>query len=570
MTMIVIPKEVMEREKRLAATPDTVQKIKKKGFNVAIEDQAGQDAGFSNDDYIKAGADIWSKQDIWGKGDLLFKINPPTLDEVAMLKEGGELISFIWPASNQDLLNALAEKKATVLAMDCVPRISRAQKLDALSSTSNITGYRAVLEAAYNFGSFLGMQSTAAGKIKPATVFVIGAGVAGLAAIGAARAMGAQVKAYDVRSAARDQVESMGAEFVEVNMNEAGEGQGGYAKEMTPAFYEAQRVLFEALAPELDIVITTALIPGRPAPKLWTEKAVRSMKAGSIVVDLAAERGGNCALTVPNEMVIENGVKIIGWTDLASRLAPTASQLYGMNLVHFLDEIKSKETEGIVEYNLKDVIVRSSIVLHQGQITWPPPPLSELDPNSQPKEMKATDAAAVKPAQTEVKVEVPAPVQAPVQSKTETKSKPKSGHGHGKKEVVASPPLFSIAGFDVSRKILTCFVLSILWLLMLIQADQSAISVPAKNFLNHLTVFALSCFIGWQVIWNVTPALHTPLMSVTNAISGIILVGGILQATGDTISSASILGAIATALAMINIVGGFAVSQRMLEMFKKD
>jgi NAD(P) transhydrogenase subunit alpha len=275
-------------------------------------------------------------------------------------------------------------------------------------------------------------------------------------------------------------------------------------------------------------------------------------------------------------MVIENGVKIIGWTDLASRLAPTASQLYGMNLVHFLDEIKSKDTEGTVEYNLKDVIVRSSIVLHQGQITWPPPPLSELDPNSQPKEMKATDAA-VKPAQTEVKAEIKAEIKAQVsapavQNKTETKSKAKSGHGHGhgKKEVVVAPPLFSIAGFDVSRKILTCFVLSILWLLMLIQADQSAISVSAKNFLNHLTVFALSCFIGWQVIWNVTPALHTPLMSVTNAISGIILVGGILQATGDTISSASILGAIATALAMINIVGGFAVSQRMLEMFKKD
>jgi NAD(P) transhydrogenase subunit alpha len=491
---------------------------------------------------------------------------------VTLLKEGGELISFIWPASNTTLLNALAEKKATVLAMDCVPRISRAQKLDALSSSANITGYRAVLEAAYHFGSFLGMQSTAAGKIKPATVFVLGAGVAGLAAIGAARAMGAQVKAYDVRSAARDQVESMGAEFVEVNMKEAGEGQGGYAKEMSAAFYDAQRALFEGLAPELDIVITTALIPGRPAPKLWTEKAVRSMKAGSIVVDLAAERGGNCDLTVANEMVVENGVKIIGWTDLASRLAPTASQLYGMNLVHFLDEIKSKETEAKVEYNLKDVIVRSSIVLHQGQITWPPPPLSELDPNAQPKEMKAAEPAKNE-VNTEVKTEVKvsAPVAVKTEVKVETKSKPKShGHGHGKKEVVAAPPLFTIAGFDVSSKILTFVILSFLWLLLLIQADQSTISASAKNFLNHLTVFALSCFIGWQVIWNVTPALHTPLMSVTNAISGIILVGGILQATGESISSASILGAIATALAMINIVGGFAVSQRMLEMFKKD
>ncbi len=566
MTMIVIPKEVMEREKRIAATPDTVQKIKKKGFNIAIEENAGLTAGFSNELYIEAGAEIWSKEDIWGKGDLLLKINPPTLEEVATLKEGAQLISFIWPAANQELVDALAAKKATVLAMDCVPRITRAQKLDALSSTSNITGYRAVLEAAYHFGSFMGMQSTAAGKVKPATVFVIGAGVAGLAAIGAARALNAQVKAYDVRSAARDQVESMGAEFVEVNLKESGDGQGGYAKEMSQAFYDAQRVLFESLAPELDIVITTALIPGKPAPKLWTANAVRKMKPGSVVVDLAAERGGNCELTQPNLLVEENGVKIIGWTDLPSRLAPTASQLYGMNLVHFLDEIKSKEKEGTVEYNMKDVIVRSSIVLNQGDLTWPPPPLSELDPHSAPKEMKA-----VEPVKQEVKVEVKVEAPVKVEVKVEAPKPKKSGHGHGsKKEQEPQKPLFTLLGLDVTKGAAIFLVCAVLWLFMLINANQGPVDTAVKNFLNHLTVFALSCFIGWQVIWNVTPALHTPLMSVTNAISGIILVGGILQATGDTVSTAGILGAIATALAMINIVGGFAVSQRMLEMFKKD
>lgn len=565
---IGIPVETMEGERRVAATPNTVQRLIKRGFEVAVASGAGEKARFSDTSYREVGAEIWSAEQIWADADLILKVCPPSVEEARSIREGAALMSFLWPAENAELIEIFKERNVTSIAMDCVPRISRAQKLDGLSSMSNISGYRAVIEAASHFGSFFSAQFTAAGRVDQARVLVIGAGVAGLAAIGAAKGLGARVRAFDVRAAAREQVESMGAEFVEVDMSESGEGEGGYAKEMSEAFIEAEMALFRRLAPETDIVITTALIPGRPAPKLWMDDALDLMKPGSVVVDLASERGGNCTQTAPGEVIDYNGVTIIGYTDMPSRLAPTASQLFGMNFVHYLKDIESGEGE--VNFDLEDVIVRSSIVTHQGEVLFPPPPLSELDPSSVSKEMKP---AAEAPAAAPSAEATPAAQVTPVAKATSTPKPKKKGHGHGHSAKPAAPSaldkeLFRLNNMPVSRRLAMWAVIGVIWVIALLKAPAEGASPATINFLNHLSVFALSCFIGWQVIWNVTPALHTPLMSVTNAISGIILVGGMLQAHGD-LSSSSVVGGLAVLLAMINVVGGFAVTERMLKMFKK-
>lgn len=543
---IGIPLETADGERRVAATPDTVQKLKKLGFDIMVSTGAGDRASYRDHAYEAAGAEIVDHATVWSTADLLLKVAPPSIEEAKALKPGAIFMGLLWPAENSELVEAFKEGEVSAIAMDCVPRITRAQKLDARSSMSNIEGYRAVIEAAYNFGSFFSGQFTAAGKVNPAKVLVVGAGVAGLAAIGAARGLGAQVMAFDVRAAAREQVESMGAEFLEVEIQESGEGDGGYAKEMSEKFTEAQMALFKSLASDVDVVITTALIPGREAPKLWRSEAVAEMKPGSVVVDLAAERGGNCDATVKGEMTVtENGVKVLGYTDLTSRMAPTASQLYGMNFVHYLRDIKSGDGE--VELDLADVVVRSSIVTHQKEVLYPPPPLSEIDPSSVSKEMKPASES-----KTEAKTETTAPVSTPTPAAS-TESSDSVG-------TVSS---------EFSTKQIIISAAAILWIFLLISADKGEASASTQAFLNHLTVFALSCFIGWQVIWNVSHALHTPLMSVTNAISGIILVGGMLQAHGTELNAASIFGGLAVLLAMINVVGGFAVTQRMLAMFRK-
>ncbi len=547
---IGIPLETAEGERRVAATPDTVKKLKKMGFEIMVSAGAGARASYRDELYEAEGAEITDHATVWSTADLLLKVAPPSLEEAKAMKSGSVFMGLLWPAENEALMTAFKEAGVSAIAMDCVPRITRAQKLDARSSMSNIDGYRAVVEAAYHFGSFFSGQFTAAGKVNPAKVLIVGAGVAGLAAIGAARGLGAQVLAFDVRAAAREQVESMGAQFLEVEIEESGEGEGGYAKAMSERFTEAQMALFKSLAPDLDVVITTALIPGRDAPKLWLSEAVAEMKAGSVVVDLAAERGGNCDATVKGELITtDNGVKVIGYTDMASRMAPTASQLYGMNFVHYLRDIKSGEGE--IELDLSDVVVRSSIVTHANELLYPPPPLSELDPSSVSKEMK--------PAQAEAK-------------KVESKASPAPKSSHTPvtpvAETSADDSTPNVIG-DFGWKQVLISVATVLWIFLLMRSTPEAASESTRVFLNHLTVFALSCFIGWQVIWNVSHALHTPLMSVTNAISGIILVGGMLQAHGTELNTASIFGGLAVLLAMINVVGGFAVTHRMLAMFRK-
>ena len=547
---IGIPLETAEGERRVAATPDTVKKLKKLGFEVMVSAGAGDRASYRDELYEEVGAEIADHATVWSSADLLLKVAPPSLEEAKAMKSGSVFMGLLWPAENEALMEAFRDGGVSAIAMDCVPRISRAQKLDARSSMSGIDGYRAVVEAAYHFGSFFGGAFTAAGKVNPAKVLIVGAGGAGLAAIGPARALGAQVLAFDVRAAARDQVESMGAQFLEVEIEESGEGEGGYAKEMSERFTDAQMALFKSLAPDLDVVITTALIPGRDAPKLWRSDALAEMKAGSVVVDLAAERGGNCDATVKGELITtDNGVKVIGYTDMASRMAPTASQLYGMNFVQYLRDIKSGEGE--IELDLGDVIVRSSIVTHNNELLYPPPPLSELDPSSVSKEMKSAPSDASK-------VESKATKTAPVTQPTPTPAP----------SVSSSDDAANVIG-DFGWKQVSISIATVLWIFLLMRATPEAASESTRVFLNHLTVFALSCFIGWQVIWNVSHALHTPLMSVTNAISGIILVGGMLQAHGSELNTASIFGGLAVLLAMINVVGGFAVTHRMLAMFRK-
>jgi len=527
--MIGVPKETAAGEKRVATVPEVVEKLIKLGFTVAVESGAGDAANFSDETYRTAGAQIVDNAaTLWATSDIVFKVRGPSVAEVGLLREGGTLVSFIWPAQNPEMLQQLAARKATVLAMDSVPRISRAQKLDALSSMANIAGYRAVIEAAHAFGRFFTGQITAAGKVPPAKVFIIGAGVAGLAAIGAAAGLGAVVRANDTRPEVGDQVKSMGGEFVPVDYQEEGAGVGGYAKVMSEGFQKAQLATFAKQAKEVDIIITTALIPGRPAPKLITAEMVRSMKPGSVIVDMAAEQGGNCELTEPGQLVVKHGVTIIGYTDLPSRLSKQSSTLYATNLFRLAEEL-CKTKDGVINVNMDDEVLRGTTVVKEGAITWPPPApkLSAVPP-------------AVKPATT-----------APA-----AKAK---GHGKGGEPASAS----SIA--------IRFGVATLLFGLI-------GFGAPAA-FLSHFTVFVLACFVGYMVVWNVTPALHTPLMSVTNAISSIIAIGALVQIAPPLLTGTEAisrpedwirwLAVAGIALTAINMFGGFAVTRRMLAMFRK-
>ncbi len=517
--LIGVPKEIFPGERRVAATPTTTERLIKLGHQVLIESGAGAGANFSDSTYKEAGATIAKDaQEIWKNAEVLLKVRAPgsTLDneinELELIKEGTKLISFIWPAQNEALIKELAGKKVTTLAMDCVPRITRAQKLDALSSMANIAGYRAVVEAANHFGRFFTGQITAAGKIPPAKVLVIGAGVAGLASIGTASALGAIVRAFDTRPAVAEQVQSMGGEFLMLEFEEDGTGEGGYAKTMSKEFIEAEMDLFAKQAMEVDIIITTALIPGKPAPELITSGMVESMRDGSVIVDLAAPQGGNCALTEPDHIVKKHGVTIIGLTDLTSSVATQSSELFGTNLYHFLDEMTENAE---VKIDTEDVVVRSALVTHQGEVTWPPPKIEQPTPVA-PREKTQSQP--------------PFPIEPPEEK---------------------SSPWPTICG-------------------VLILALCGAIGWYAPpDFRQHFTVFVLAVFVGWKVIWSVTPALHTPLMSVTNAISGIIVIGALIQVGGAELNLATILAIIAIFVATINVTGGFAVTQRMLKMFQK-
>lgn len=510
--LIGVPRELLENENRVAATPKTVQQILKLGFDVIVEHDAGFKASFEDQAFLEAGAKIGSSAEIW-QSDIIFKVNAPTDEEIAQMKEGATLVSFIWRMQNPELMEKLTAKKINVLAMDAVPRISRAQALDALSSMANISGYRAVIEAAHEFASFFTGQITAAGKVPPAKVLVIGAGVAGLAAIGAANSLGAIVRAFDSRPEVKEQVQSMGASFLEIDFKEEGGSGDGYAKVMSEEFNRRAMELYAEQAKEVDIIITTAAIPGKPAPRLITKEMVDSMKPGSVIVDLAAATGGNCEYTQAGKVVTtENQVKVIGYTDFPSRLPTQSSQLYGTNLVNLL-KLLCKEKDGNINIDFEDVVLRGVTVVRDGE---------EIPP---------------------------AQIQVSVQPKQETKATPVAE----KKE---SKPTDPRVKYGVMAGVGVLF----LWLA----------SVAPAAFLSHFTVFVLACVVGYYVVWNVSHALHTPLMAVTNAISGIIIVGALLQIrqpTGNLFIDA--LAFVAILVASINIFGGFRVTQRMLAMFRK-
>ena len=510
---IGVPSETHPGERRVAITPDVALQLQKLGFSVAIEAGAGVAASFDDAAYREAGVDVVDTAgEVLAGSDIVLKVRAPNDDELDLFHSGQTLISFLWPAQNPQLLERLAQAGVTTLAMDSIPRISRAQKLDALSSMANIAGYRAVVESAQHFGRFFTGQITAAGRVPPAKVLVIGAGVAGLSAIGVARSMGAIVRAFDTRPEVKEQVESMDGEFLMLEFEEEGSGAGGYAKVMSDEFIKAELALFAEQAREVDIIITTALIPGRPAPELITEEMVASMKPGSVIVDLAAEQGGNCSVTEADRVVRKHGVTVIGYTDLPSRLAAQSSQLYGNNLRHLLDDM-CPERDGELIVDMEDEVIRGAAVVNGGEVTWQPP----------------KPAAAPPPA--------PAPEPAPVEPP------------------VAAEPKRSFMG-----PLLT-FGIGGLALLGL-----GAVAPP--SFMAHFTVFVLACFIGYMVIWNVTPALHTPLMSVTNAISSIIIIGALMQISSPLNWIAWVAG-ITVFIASINIAGGFAVTRRMLDMFRK-
>ncbi|RID93658.1 Re/Si-specific NAD(P)(+) transhydrogenase subunit alpha [Gemmobacter lutimaris] len=519
------PREIFEGENRVALTPDSAVQLQKLGHTCVLEAGAGAKAGFSDETYRKAGVEIvTTAAELYAAADVVVKVRGPEPSEVAMLRQGQTLISFFWPAQNPELLEAAKERGATVVAMDMVPRISRAQKMDALSSMANIAGYRAVIEAGNNFGRFFTGQVTAAGKVPPAKVLIVGAGVAGLAAIGTSTSLGAITLAFDVRPEVAEQIESMGAEFVYLDFSEAqtdGAATGGYAAPSSPEFREAQLKKFRELAPDIDIVITTALIPGRPAPKLWTEDMVQMMKPGSVIVDLAAERGGNCDLTVPDEKIVtENGVTIVGYTDFPSRMAAQASTLYANNIRHMMSDLTPKK-DGVVDHNMEDDVIRGATVTKDGAITYPPPP---------PK------------------------VQAIAAQKPKEKAKELTPEEKRAQEVAAFKK-------QTRDQVLMLAIGGGLILL-------AGLFAPA-SFMAHFIVFVLSVYVGVQVIWNVSHSLHTPLMAVTNAISSIIILGALMQ-IGSGNWLVVILAAASVFMAGINIFGGFMVTRRMLAMFQKS
>ena len=528
---IGVPRENFPGEKRVATVPETVAKLIKLGFSVAVESGAGDAATFSDDAYRAEGAVIVpTAAELWATSDIVFKVRAPNTDEVALVRAGTTLVGFIWPAQNPELMEQLAQRKATVLSIDALPRtLSRAQKMDALTSMAGVSGYRAVIEAANAFGRFFNGQITAAGKVPPAKVFIAGAGVAGLAAIGTAASLGAIVRANDTRAEVADQVDSLGGEFVKVDYEEEGSGGGGYAKVMSEGFQKAQREMYAKQALEADIIITTALIPGKPAPKLITADMVKSMKPGSVIVDMAAEQGGNCELTEPGQSVVKHGVTIVGYTDLVSRLGRQSSTLYASNLFRLAEEL-CKTKDGIINVNMDDEAIRGLTVIKNGEITWPAPPIKQV---------------ARPPAK---------PAAAPTEKK--------GGHGHGSSAPMPAKTLAILFGA----------MAVLFWLI-------GSSAPPA--FLGHLTVFVLACFIGYMVVWNVTPALHTPLMSVTNAISSIIAIGALVQIAppgsfggmGGMADRPDVLirglAFLALVLTAVNMFGGFAVTRRMLDMFRK-
>ncbi|MBW2493572.1 MAG: Re/Si-specific NAD(P)(+) transhydrogenase subunit alpha [Deltaproteobacteria bacterium] len=514
---IGIPKEIEPGERRVAATPDSVKRLIELGFGVLVESGAGDSAGFADAEYRESGAEIAADTAAVWNCDLVTKVCEPKTSEVALLREGGVLVSLLFPAQNEELVEALAARRASVIALDAIPRVSRAQKLDVLSSMANIAGYRAVIEAANVYGGQFTAQITAAGKTPPAEVMIIGAGVAGLAAIAAARGLGAVVKAFDTRPAVKEQVESLGASFLELDFEESGEGGGGYAKVMSKEFIDAEMALFREQAKRVDVIITTALIPGKKAPTLITADMVELMKSGSVIVDLAASQGGNCEYTVPGELVDHGGVKIVGYTDLTSRMPRHASQMFSANVAHLMEEMGGGENFGIDEEN---EVVRGALVLRDGASKWPPPKIEVAAPPPPPPKA-AAKVEAVEP-------ESPQP---------------------------AAP----------SRGLLPQAIGLLVVAGILVSIGRFA----PPEFVQHFTVFVLAVFIGYQVVWSVTPALHTPLMSVTNAISGIILVGGLLVAASGKTDLAAWLGTIAVFVASINVFGGFLVTHRMLKMFRK-
>ena len=519
------PTETAEGEARVALTPESAERLQKLGYECLVESGAGAAASITDAAYEAAGVKVLgSASELWSEADVIVKVREPSLAEVDAAPEGKTLISFIWPAANEDLLAKLQAKQMSVLAMDMVPRISRAQKMDALSSMANIAGYRAVVEAGNNFGRFFMGQMTAAGKVPPAKVLVVGAGVAGLAAIGTSVSLGAITMAFDVRPEVSEQIESMGAEFVFLDFEEAqtdGAESGGYAAPSSPEFREKQLEKFRELAPEVDIVITTALIPNRPAPELWTEDMVAAMKPGSVIVDLAAERGGNCALTkADGKLVTDNGVTIIGYTDFPSRMATQSSTLYATNIRHMMDDL-TPEKDGVPVIDMEDDVIRGALVTHEGEITWPPPP---------PK-IKAIAAAALQKKEAEESPEEKAAREL----------------AEMKKSLNRTGLLLGIGG-------VLCLALG---------------TVAPPSFMQHFIVFVLSVFIGFHVIWGVAHSLHTPLMAITNAISSIIIVGALLQIVSGSFL-VILLAAISVFMASVNIFGGFLVTRRMLAMFQRS
>jgi len=527
---VAIPAEIHLGEKRMATSPEVIGKLIDAGFEVVVESGAGKGASIGDDVFIGMGAEIArDAASVWAAGDLVLKVRPPEYNnelgrhEIEMMPEGAHLISFVWPAQHEELLQQLAERKVTVQAMDSIPRISRAQKLDALSSMANIAGYRAVIEASHQFNRFLSGQITAAGKVDPAKVLVIGAGVAGLAAIGTAKSLGAIVRAFDTRPEVKEQILSMDAEFLELEFEEDGTGQGGYAKVMSEEFIAAEMDLFASQAREVDIIITTALIPGKSAPKLITRAMVESMRDGSVIVDLASEQGGNCELTVRDKVVNRHGVYIVGYTDLPSRLAAQSSQLYATNIYNLIMEM-CPENDGNITVDMEDDVIRGATVVNRGEVTWPPPPIA-----------------------------------------VGAERKPSFGGQaiNTRKGKVAPLPEVAVEAAEISRFVKSVWFPLILGGLALFGLGQ----VAPPSFMTHFTVFILSCFIGYMVIWSVSPSLHTPLMSVTNAISSIIVLGALTQISSSD-SLIFILAGIAVFITCINIVGGFSVTQRMLQMFR--